>query len=332
MQHTHLPWHEALWGNLQQRRIAQRLPHALLLTGAAGLGKHQFAQHLAKALLCTAIDQHGMACGHCRSCRLFQAGSHPDYRLLQPVEEGKALKIDQVRELCSFLGYTPQYGGYKVALLQPADAMNSNAANSLLKTLDEPPGACLLILVTSQPGRLPATVRSRCQRVTFTPPPTSMARAWLQKRLPANLDAAVLLEVAGGAPLLALRYAESERWQRRRALAENYAKVLNGQLDPVHAAAAWMQGDLAENLRWLVTWQSDAIRLNIMLNPPRLQNPDLRAVLQNWAQRQPPQRLFAQLDSTQRLYTLCTTTQVRADLLLEHFLSTLSSEPPSRLP
>ncbi|MFO7642692.1 MAG: DNA polymerase III subunit delta', partial [Candidatus Competibacteraceae bacterium] len=162
-----LPWHEPLWRQFQQSRAAGRLPHALLLAGPAGLGKLAFAKRLARALLCETPDVEGDACGRCRSCRLFQAGSHPDYRMEQPVEEGKAIRIDPIRELCGFLGFTAQYGGYKIALLEPADRLNLNAANSLLKTLEEPPGDCLLLLVTAHPARLPATVRSRCQKVSF---------------------------------------------------------------------------------------------------------------------------------------------------------------------
>lgn len=326
MDDARLPWHDALWRQLQQRRAADRLPHALLLAGAAGLGKLTFARRLAQALLCASPDAGGDACGQCRSCRLFQAGSHPDYRLAQPAEDGKVIKIDQVRELCAFLGYTPQYGGCKIALLAPAERLNVNAANSLLKTLEEPPGDCLLLLATAQPGRLPATVRSRCQTVSFSPPAPEIALPWLKARIAGALDAAALLEAAGGAPLLALTYADSERWQRRRDLAERYEQVMIGRLDPLRAAESWTQGDLAENLRWLVSWQTDVIRLKMSSHPPRLNNPDLRSLLRGWAERQAPQLLFNRLDAALRLRNLCATTQVRADLLLEAFFSDAAGE------
>ncbi|MDS4027679.1 MAG: DNA polymerase III subunit delta' [Candidatus Contendobacter sp.] len=320
MDEERLPWHRDLWWRLQQRRVAGRLPHALLLAGPAGLGKGLFARRLARAGLCDHPDTEGEACGQCRSCRLFRAGSHPDYNVVQPAEDGKVIKVDQIRELCAFLGYTTQYGGYKIALLEPADRLNVHAANCLLKTLEEPPGNCLLLLVTAQPARLPATVRSRCQKLGFEPPAPAVAIPWLAARVADGLEPAVLLDIAGGAPLAALAQADGERWRRRRELFECYEQTLAGRMDPIRAAERWAQGDLIENLRWLIGWHTDLIRLKMSVNPPRLGNPDLRAALGHWAERQTPRALFERLDAVVRLRALCATTQVNAPLLLETFL------------
>lgn len=315
-----LPWHEQPWRQLQQRVAAGRLPHALLLTGRAGLGKLVFARRLARALLCENRTAEGDACGHCRGCRLFQAGSHPDFDAVQPAEDSKAIKIDQVRDLRDFLSLTAQYGGYKIALLEPADRLNLNAANSLLKTLEEPPGNSLLLLVTAQPARLTATVRSRCQAIRFDPPPLAEAVSWLAPRANGGPRPEILLEIAGGAPLAALACAGGESWNRRRELVERYEQVLTGRLDPVRAAEYWLQGDLAENLRWLIGWHTDLIRLKMNSEPPCLTNPDLRAALWRWAERQSARALFERLDAAIRLYTLYSTTQANAQLLLEAFL------------
>ena len=320
MDDERLPWHQDLWRQVQQRRTVGRLPHALLLSGPAGLGKGLFARRLARALLCDRPDADGEACGQCRSCRLFRAGSHPDYSVVRPEEDGKIIKVDQIRALCAFLGYTAQYGGYKIALLEPADRLNVNAANSLLKTLEEPPGDGLLLLVTAQPARLPATVRSRCQRIGFDPPVMAVAVSWLAARVQGGLEPAVLLEIAGGAPLTALAQADGERWRRRRELFEGYEQVLAGRADPLRVAESWTRGDLAENLRWLVGWHTDLIRLKMNSEPPRLSNPDLRSALRRWADQQTPRALFERLDAAIRLHALCTTTQVNAPLLLEAFL------------
>ena len=316
-----LPWHQDLWRQLQQRRAAGRLPHALLLAGPSGLGKGLFARRLARALLCDHPVADGEACSQCRSCRLFRAGSHPDYSVVQPAEDGKIIKVDQIREVCAFLSYTAQYGGYKIALLEPADRLNVNAANSLLKTLEEPPGNGLLLLVTAQPARLPTTVRSRCQKIGFDRPAAAVAIPWLAERATDGLEPAVLLDIAGGAPLAALAQADGERWRRRQELFECYTQALAGRMDPIRAAERWAQGDLTESLRWLIGWHTDLIRLKMSVNPPRLGNPDLCSALRRWADQQTPRALFDRLDAAVRLHGLCATTQVNASLLLEAFLS-----------
>lgn len=324
-----LPWHEPVWRQLQARLAAGRLPHALLLVGPQGLGKFSFAQRLAAALLCTARDIDGDACGRCRACLLFQAGSHPDYCVIQPVEEGKAIRVDQIRELSNFLGLTAHAGGYQIALLAPADRLNLNAANSLLKTLEEPAGASVLILVTANPARLPATVRSRCQWVRFDRPPFEVALAWLGSRVSNGVDARVVLEVAGGAPLAALAIADPHCWNRRRQLLESYKRVLTGREDLVRAAGTWVQGDLGESLRWLVSWHLDLIRLKMVFEPPTLANPDLRSILREWAGWQSGCVLFARLDAAIRLSMLCATTQANPQLLLEAFFSDSALESES---
>jgi DNA polymerase-3 subunit delta' len=319
------------------------LPHALLLTGPAGLGKGAFARRLARGLLCEAPDAEGNACGHCRACHLFQAGSHPDYTVICPEEDSKnanhdsskkkskVIKIDQIRDFCVFLSYTSQYGGYKIVLLEPADRLHVNAANSLLKTLEEPPGNSLLLLVTAQPARLPATVRSRCQIMTFSPPSPEVAFAWLAPRLSGALEPMALLNIAGGIPLVALAYADEERWRRRQKLMDDYEQVVAGQLDPVQAAEQWVQGDLVEHLRWLISWHTDLIRLKMNPDFTHLNNPDLRPVLRDWITQQSPRRLFERLDEAIRLHALCTMTQINAQLLLEVFFSGCPGNDESNL-
>jgi len=336
-----LPWHEAHWRQLQQRRAAGRLPHALLLTGPAGLGKGVFARRLAQGLLCATPDTEGNACGHCRACHLFQAGSHPDYLAIRPEEDhkiaennsskkkSKVIKIDQVRDFCVFLSYTSHYGGYKIVLVEPADRLHVNAANSLLKTLEEPPGDSLLLLVTAQAACLPATVRSRCQVISFNKPSHEVARPWLASQLSGSLEPMALLDVANGAPLAALAYADGERWRRRQSLMEDYEQVIAGQLDPIRAAENWIQGNLTENLRWLINWHTDLIRLKMNPGSTDFRNPDARSALRNWAIRQSPRRLFERLDAAIRMHTLCTTTQVNTQLLLEVFLSSASGKEKS---
>ena len=178
----------------------------------------------------------------------------------------------------------------------------------------------------SPPSRrgCPATVRSRCQKIGFDPPAQAVAVPWLKARVAEGLEPAVLLDIAGGAPLAALAQADGERWRRRRELFECYTQALAGRMDPIRAAEHWVQGDITENLRWLIGWHTDLIRLKMNATPPRLGNPDLRAALGRWAEQQTPRTLFDRLDATVRLHGLCTTTQVNAPLLLEAFFSDVS--------
>ena len=158
------------WALLQARINTQRVPHALLLSGSAdGLmnaGKIQFTRYFAASLLCDACrTDTGLACGGCDACRLFAAGSHGDYLQVVPEEGSRVIKIHQIRALCEELGLTSQRGGYRVAVIAPADAMLGAAANGLLKTLEEPRPGVVIILISAKMGAIPMTIRSRCQRL-----------------------------------------------------------------------------------------------------------------------------------------------------------------------
>lgn len=311
-----LPWHRDPWRRLMERR--GRLPHALLLTGPEGVGKEAFAVRLVRTLLCQAPGPDGEPCGRCQGCRLSRAGGHPDHVRVEPAEAGKPIKVDQIRALGAFLNFTSQFGGYKIALVVAAERMNINAANSLLKTLEEPPPASLLLLVCSHPAKLPATVRSRCQNLVMGAPDPEQVMPWLTSQV-GDADPALLLQLAGGAPLNALAYAREGRLARRRESFKGYVDAIRGRADPVRVAESWAKGNVAENLRWLMTWHMDMIRLKMTAAPPRLANPDLREVLQRLADRLPARMLFRRLDDAIRMHELCDT-QVNSQLMLEVFL------------
>ena len=156
----------AQWKTLRARVKSEKVPHALLLTGSRGIGKMQFARGFATSLLCDSprVDT-GAACGECSACKLVAAGSHADYVEVAPEQDSRVIKTQQIRALCEQLGLTAQFGGYRVALINPADVMHTGAANSLLKTLEEPRPGVVIILVSSKLGAIPVTIRSRCQRV-----------------------------------------------------------------------------------------------------------------------------------------------------------------------
>lgn len=227
------PWNEARFDAL--KRSLERLPHALLVHGPRGVGKLALAEKISQLLLCEAAELGRRPCGACEGCRWYLAGSHPDFRRLEPEamrkeaaseaasegEEGgevgeaparKAkpsldIRIEQVRALAEFLNVTSHRRGLRVALIHPAEEMNPPTANSLLKALEEPPAGALFILVSHRPARLLATIRSRCIAIPVPVPPPDAALAWLKGQGIENADR--WLAYAGGAPLRAVEYAEN---------------------------------------------------------------------------------------------------------------------------
>lgn len=255
-----LPWHEAQWRQVHAWTESGRMPHAVLLAGAPGLGKEAFARRLAHALLCTSPLGPDSPCGACASCRVMGQGAHPDYVELTPEEAGKPLRVDAVRELTAHLALRSAMGRRKVVLIHPAEAMNRSAANALLKTLEEPQGESVLLLVSHVPSRLPATVRSRCQRLSFRAPPLAVAKSWLVSHLSEPGDAERFLKLSGGAPLAALSAAQSEALEGMRKVEEGVSALLAARGDPVAVAESWAKMGAGEVCRWSWHLGGDAVR------------------------------------------------------------------------
>jgi DNA polymerase III subunit delta' len=262
------PWQTAAWKELGRYRA--QLPHAVLLRGREGLGAEALGRAFADALLCEAQGAGGFACGRCVACNWLAQGSHPDFRLLQPEsqaaepaaegEEAPArkekksdqIRIDQVRELQEFLGIGTHRAGLRVILVHPAEAMNPNTQNALLKSLEEPPPGTIFVLVTSNAERLLPTVRSRCVSLDLPAAETQSALAWLKEQ--GIADPGALLAAAGGAPLAALALAE---------LAEVRETFVSGLRDP--RAEALALADRAQGIppatlvAWLQRWCYDLL-------------------------------------------------------------------------
>jgi DNA polymerase III subunit delta' len=290
-----LSWLEPLRLRLWQARREDRLPHALLLTGPAGVGKEALVRAFSASLLCAAPGALGEPCGGCRGCELQSAGTHPDFRLIQPEEAGKQIRIDQIREYTEQAGLASLLGGYKVALLQPAEAMNTAAANSLLKTLEEPVRGTLLLLLSARPGALPATIRSRCQRLEVLPPPRAEALAWLRGQPGVGADADLRLRLATGAPLLAAALGADQLAERARML-EEFLGLCRGKGDLLAVAERWSRLELAQVLNWLSGWLTDLLRLQVTAQPPVLINADQAAQLAAAGRGLERRRLFLLLD------------------------------------
>jgi DNA polymerase-3 subunit delta' len=244
------PWHAEHWARLQSRRSRDAMPHALLLCGPAGLGKRAFAQRLVASLLCQQ-PRDGEACGQCRGCQLLVAGTHPDFvpltfGLRKDGTPRTEIVVDQVRDLSARLAMASQFGGWQIARIDPADAMNAAAANALLKTLEEPSAQTLLLLLADAPWRLPQTIRSRCQRIEFQLPPASEALAWLQAQgVP---DAASALAAAGGNPGLARDWAGQGALARRQEVRRDLAALAEGRAEPVEVVRRWLDNEPEQRL------------------------------------------------------------------------------------
>jgi DNA polymerase-3 subunit delta' len=275
-----LPWHQEAWSRVQQARAGGRLHHALLIVGMPGLGKLRLAEALARSLLCHQPGADGMPCGACRSCHLTAVGNHPDLHRVEPDPESKSgdIRVAAVREMTQAETLSAHSGGFKIVIIDPAERMNAHAANSLLKTLEEPTPSTLLFLVTARPGRLLATIRSRCQRLALTPPAEAGGLAWLREQ-GVTEDPLPALRQAGGAPLEALALLEPERLARRTGALDRFLELARGRGDPVALAAVWMHWDLPLLFGWMSGWVADVLRLASGLPEPRLDNPDRAGAL-----------------------------------------------------
>lgn len=306
------PWQQRQWNQLRAQREAGRVPHALLFSGLPGLGKRQLAEAFAHAALCEQPQPDGNACGQCHACHMFAAGTHPDYTVVEPETAGKAIRIDAVRTLIDFMNLTRSFGQYKVAIVDPADALNVNAANALLKTLEEPPAGVLLILVSSLPSALPATVRSRCQVLGFGVPQLADAREWLEPQL--GKGAEIALALAGGAPLAALQHADEERLGRRGSWTTALAKR---RFEPAALSAEMAGADYAQALDVCAAWLRDLARVGA--GAAVRENPDRVDELRTLGERVDLQGVFACLEQASRLRGLLNN-GLNAQLQLEELL------------
>ena len=310
-------WQHSQWQKVQQQKLAGKFPHALLLVGSEGLGKLDFARHLAHSLLCQKPDNEGFACGLCAPCHLLAAGTHPDMFVLQAEERGKAIKVDEVRQLSRDLTLTSQYGGFKVALIADAHDMNINASNSLLKTLEEPSKDTALILVSSNPQKLPVTVRSRCQQINFTIPESQQALSWLEAQ--GIEQAAQLLSLAHGAPLLAAQLKQEDLLDHHQQLINALLGVAKKQ-PVIDQAEKLHKLPLSYMLNWLYDWVQDLIKLHQCGDSAKLVHESHKNELIQFIPRSSLQGLYEfldQLTKSKRLISMPLNTQLLwEDLLL----------------
>lgn len=287
-------WHKTLYRKMLANR--ERRHHALLLVGPAGTGKRALALELARSALCESPLDDGSACGVCKACGWFDESNHPDFRLLTPAaleepgdESGgdadslqrsgggkgargskpsREIRIEQIRALDSFLEVGAHRAGQRLIVIDPADAMNTIAANALLKRLEEPPSGASFILVASRPGSLPATIRSRCQRVSLPMPVPELAVAWLAAESGAEASvAAQWLAAAGGAPLSALRLSTGADSAANARIIDAFAGMPEAGIVGTADALAGIEPPAWAGLAQ--TWAADLARVRVGAVPRR---------------------------------------------------------------
>lgn len=264
MEEINYPWLEGSAAELETLRTRGQLPHALLVHGPAGIGRRHLALWLGTRALEAGPPDPGLAADPEAGIALMDELLHPDLMVAQPPPDKRLLPIETIRQLIHFLQLTAHQGRGKVAVVAPAEAMSHAAANSLLKTLEEPPAGSLIILVATAPGRLPATVVSRCHRVRISLPPPPVAEAWLrQTHGPA--DWAAVLALAGGAPLTALRLHESGFSAEAGRLEADFAALASRKADPVTVARRWVKVGATRCVDWLYRRIAQEIRTRSLM-------------------------------------------------------------------
>ena len=299
-----LPWHQPQWQQVALSRKNNRLPHALLLAGPYGIGLKDFAEVMAASLFCRSPLENYLPCGACKSCELFVSGNHPDIYRIEPEEEGKQIKVEQIRELIEFINLKSHYEGYKVVMITPADNMNRSAANTLLKTLEEPPEFSLLILLSHRPSLLPITIRSRCQQTWFSPVYDQTAIDWLEQTLKDPAQANELLKMSGGAPLAALEQKENGVIDKQIIIINDLELMQKSQQDPIKVAEKWNTYGSNQVLSWLLQLFGDMLRIKSSAKPLRLYQTDVFARLQHLTNRLDLYRLMLCHDLILKNYSL----------------------------
>lgn len=280
------PWLIPDWHALSQTAQAGRLGHAWLLLGDPGLGKEQLAERLARLHLCQQPDR-GEPCGQCHSCQLFDKGHHPDLGTV--TVDSKTIGVEAIREICARLQNSAQLGRGKVVIIPDAERMTESAANALLKTLEEPAGDSLLLLIASQVSRLLPTILSRCHKHVCQLPTEGETVRWLAEQ--GHQATLAQVRICQGAPLRVLRYIEEQQDGKRRELLESFVSL---SLTPTRATHVCSQlaDETQVRLHWLQLFLCDALKTQAGCGHHQLAMPDLAALSQQLAEGNSSEKLL----------------------------------------
>lgn len=315
------PWQADHWQHLITREQQQRLAHAYLLLGQAGLGKVSFATAYLQRRLCHAPTA-SLYCGRCRSCVLVQAGSHPDFYRVTPEGGASSIKIDQIRTLSHALSLTPALGHGQVVLISPASKMQVAAVNALLKTLEEPRGQVIIILIADALYTIPATIVSRCQRLSFVRPGYDDARLWLTETVGVPSDQAEkYLGLAGGAPRIAQQYFENGYTLADHLHAKRLLNLLTAREDITQTVQSLLVDNVADVLDRLFALVFDLVRVAMGYPSAALHHPDQQAEFLSIARLVSTDKVLDYLECVcEAQRNIQSTSGLNAQLLLERLL------------
>lgn len=289
------PWLIPDWHALSQTAQAGRLGHAWLLLGDPGLGKEQLAERLARLHLCQQPDR-GEPCGQCHSCQLLDKGHHPDLGTLPA--DSKTIGVEAIREICARLQNSAQLGRGKVVIIPDAERMTESAANALLKTLEEPAGDSLLLLIAFQVSRLLPTILSRCHKHVCQLPTEGETVRWLAEQ--GHQATLAQVRICQGAPLRVLRYIDEQQDGKRRELLESFVSLSQTPTRATHVCSQ-LADETQVRLHWLQLFLCDALKTQAGCGHHQLAMPDLAALSQQLAEGNSSEKL---LEAEQQLVAL----------------------------
>ncbi len=274
-------WHEKSWRHAIHARRTGHLPHALLLSGEPQTGKRRFANRLVKSLLCespilaeSGSTQAQGACGQCHSCKTYESGANPDYLQVDLAEDKQQISVDQIRAMNDFLNLSRSFKGQRVVLVSEAERMSLNAANSLLKSLEEPADNSVIILLTSQISSLLATIRSRCQIMLLPTPDRKQILDWLKNHPENNkIDPSDIhkniqhaIQLSQGRPLAALDLLTSNKEiiANRAALLKDIVEIVMEHISLVDVAKKWQKHEREALLNWQLDWVQQLLKFDVL--------------------------------------------------------------------
>ncbi len=316
-ENTMYPWLLEVSGQLAAYIEADRVPHALLICGGAGIGKKFLTYTFAKRLLCESATSAESACGRCQSCLLLDAGNHPDFYLLEPAEPGKRILIDEIRQLNKNLQLLPQYNQFRVVMVYLAEDLNTAAANSFLKTLEEPGQRTIFLLISNTPSAVMPTILTRCQKIKIAMPSIGNVTQWLSESQHIE-NAHSLASFSGAAPLYAVELATSKEYEHKLTVLGLFDETQFKNFTAISITETWVKYSAEFVIYILITGTLDMIRLAMSpeVQAITLYHPEQKKQLSQTAARVPVKSLFEFLNQVYRAKQLLAT-QVNMQLVYE---------------